>query len=208
MIGGPDGIRTLETSNIGASPVDNRSNSNAVLGGLCVLAAALVAFVWVPLDVDSGVVEQVRRRVQIGDSLAPITAAVFIAIGGLVLLLVERRVPDQPAFTLQNLRFIALSAAIIVVGFLIMRFTGPLTVDVVNLLTGGELQYRLLRDSAPWKFIGYFIGGIFVVTGLMAQAEGGITRKNLGIATAVVIALILIFDVPFDDLLLPPNGDV
>ncbi len=208
MIGGPDGIRTLETSNIGASPVDNRSNSNAILGGLCVLAAALVAFVWVPLDVDSGVVEQVRRRVQIGDSLAPVTAAVFIAIGGLVLLLVERRVPGQPAFTLHNLRFIALSAAIIVVGFLIMRFTGPLTVDVVNLLTGSELQYRLLRDSAPWKFIGYFIGGIFVVTGLMAQAEGGITRKNLGIATAVVIALILIFDVPFDDLLLPPNGDV
>ena len=208
MIGGPDGIRTLETSNIGASPVDNRSNSNAILGGLCVLAAALVAFVWVPLDVDSGVIEQVRRRVQIGDSLAPVTAAVFIAIGGLVLLLVERRVPDQPAFTLRNLRFIALSAAIVVAGFLIMRFTGPLTVDVVNLLTGGELQYRLLRDSAPWKFIGYFIGGIFVVAGLMAQTEGGITRKNLGIATAVVIALILIFDVPFDDLLLPPNGDV
>ena len=168
--------------------MDNRSNSNVILGGLCVLAAALVAFVWVPLDVDSGVVEQVRRRVQIGDSLAPVTAAVFIAIGGLMLLLVERRVPDQPVFTLQNLRFIALSAAIIVVGFLIMRFTGPLTVDVVNLLTGSELQYRLLRDSAPWKFIGYVIGGIFVVAGLMAQAEGGITRKNLGIATAVVIA--------------------
>ena len=208
MIEGPDQFRSLETSNFGASLVDNRSNSNAILGGLCVLAAALVAFVWVPLDVDSGVVEQVRRRVQIGDSLAPVTAAVFIAIGGLMLLLVERRVPDQPVFALQNLRFIALSAAIIVVGFLIMRFTGPLTVDVVNLLTGSELQYRLLRDSAPWKFIGYVIGGIFVVAGLMAQAEGGITRKNLGIATAVVIALILIFDVPFDDLLLPPNGDV
>ncbi len=208
MIEGPDGIRTLEPSNIGASLVDNRSNSNAVLGGLCVLAAALVAFVWVPLDVDSGVIEQVRRRVQIGDSLAPVTAAVFIALGGLVLLFVERRAPDQPAFTLRNLRFVALSAAIIVVGFLIMRFAGPLTVDVVSLLTGGELQYRLLRDSAPWKFIGYFIGGIFVVAGLMAQAEGGITRKNLGIATAVVIALVLIVDVPFDDLLLPPNGDV
>ena len=208
MIEGPDQFRSLETSNFGASLVDNRSNSNAILGGLCVLAAALVAFVWVPLDVDSGVVEQVRRRVQIGDSLAPVTAAVFIAIGGLMLLLVERRVPDQPVFALQNLRFIAFSAAIIVVGFLIMRFTGPLTVDVVNLLTGSELQYRLLRDSAPWKFIGYVIGGIFVVAGLMAQAEGGITRKNLGIATAVVIALILIFDVPFDDLLLPPNGDV
>lgn len=208
MIEGPDGIRTLETSNIGASPVDNRSNSNAILGGLCVLAAVLVAFVWVPLDVDSGVVEQVRRRVQIGDSLAPVTAAVFIAIGGLLLLFVERRSPDQPVLTLQNVRFIGISAAIIVAGFLIMRFTGPLTVDVVNWLTGDDLKYRLLRDSAPWKFIGYFIGGIFVVAGLMTQAEGGLTRKNLGIATAVVIALILIFDVPFDDLLLPPNGDV
>ena len=188
--------------------MDNRSNSNAILGGLCVLAAVLVAFVWVPLDVDSGVVEQVRRRVQIGDSLAPVTAAVFIAIGGLLLLFVERRSPEQPVLTLQNVRFIGISAVIIVAGFLIMRFTGPLTVDVFNWLTGDDLKYRLLRDSAPWKFIGYFIGGIFVVAGLMAQAEGGITRKNLGIAVAVVIALILVFDVPFDDLLLPPNGDV
>lgn len=188
--------------------MDDRSKSNAILGGFCLLAAVLVAFVWVPLDVDSGIVEQVRRRVQIGDSLAPITAAVFIAIGGLILLLVERRVPDQPVLGWGNLRFIGIAAAIVIVGFLIMRFAGPLAVELFNQLAGTERQYRLLRDTVPWRFSGYFIGGVFIVSGLMAQANGSLTWKNVGIATIVVIALILIFDLPFDDLLLPPNGDV
>ena len=36
-----------------------------------VIAALLLIFVWVPLDIDTGLVEKVRRQIRLGDSLEP-----------------------------------------------------------------------------------------------------------------------------------------
>lgn len=184
--------------------MSSHSRSNLIIGLIFLAFAALVAFVWVPLDVETGLVEKVRRRIMIGDALAPTVAAFFIGLGGLILVLFERKAPDQPSVNLANLTFVGLQIFILVVGFLIMLYAGPLAVW----LFGGDTEYRLLRDTAPWKYIGYFLGGVFIVAGLISQSEGRLSFRSVVIAIGVVIALILVYDLPFDDLLLPPNGDV
>lgn len=178
--------------------------SNMYLGILFVAFAGLVAFVWVPLDVETGLIEKVRRQTNIGDALAPTVAAFFVGLGGVLLLLFERSDPNQPRLVSANVMFIGIQIGILVFGFLIMLYAGPLAVQLLQ--DGGE--YRLLRDSAPWKYIGYFLGGTFIVSGLISHVEGRFSGRNVWISICVVVALIVIYDLPFEDLLLPPNGDV
>lgn len=185
-----------------------RSNSNLWLGLACLCFALITIFVWIPLDTDTGLVEKVRRRLVVGDALAPTVASVFVALGGLGLLLFERNDPDQPRITQQSLRFVVLVLGILVSGFLIMRVTGPLAVELVDQFTAADMEYRLLRDTAPWKYLGFMLGGTFVVTSLVAQLEGRLTLRGLLIGVVASIVLIVVYDLPFDDLLLPPNGDV
>ena len=180
------------------------SRSNMYLGILCVAFAALVAFVWIPLDVETGIIEKVRRQTNIGDALAPTVAAFFVGVGGVLLLVFERNDTNQPRLVSANVRSISILIGILVVGFLIMLYAGPLT---VYLLQDG-VEYRLLRDSAPWKYIGYFLGGTFIVSGLISHVEGRFSGRNVVIGICVVVVLIAIYDLPFEDLLLPPNGDV
>lgn len=181
-----------------------QSRSNLYLGAIFLAFTALVAFVWIPLDVETGIVEKIRRRTVIGDALAPTVAAFFVGLGGVILLVFERNDPDQPALTSTNLRFIGIQILILVVGFLIMLYSGPLAVY----LLGDGAEYRLLRDTAPWKYVGYFLGGTFIVSGLISCAEGKFTGRSVLIGVCVVAFLIAIYDLPFEDLLLPPNGDV
>ena len=184
--------------------MSSHSRSNLITGLIFVAFAIVVAFVWVPLDVETGLVEKVRRRVTIGDSLAPTVAAFFIGLGGLVLILFERKASDQPSVNLANVTFVGLQILILVIGFLIMLYAGPLAVSIFN----GDTEYRLLRDTVPWKYVGYFLGGTFIVTGLISLTEGRVSGRGFGIAVCVVLVLILIYDLPFDNMLLPPNGDV
>ena len=78
-----------------------------------------------------------------------------------------------------------------------MRWEGPVLVE----------EYRLLRASAPWKWVGFVLGGTVVVTGLISAIERRLSLRALLIGIAVTVALIVLFDLPFDDLLLPPNGE-
>lgn len=180
------------------------SRSNMFLSIICIGFAALVAFVWIPLDVETGLIEKVRRRTVIGDALAPTVAAFFVGVGGVLLFVFERKDTSQPRLNSENVKFISIQIGILVVGFLIMLYAGPLAAYMVQ--DGGE--YRLLRDSAPWKYIGYFLGGTFIVSGLISHVEGRFSGRNVVISICVVLALIVIYDLPFEDLLLPPNGDV
>ena len=72
---------------------------------------------------------------------------------------------------------------------------------------GADLpEYRLLIDTVPYKYIGFACGGFLMVFGLISWVEGRPSRKAAMIAIGAVIALIIVYDVPFDSLLLPPNG--
>ncbi len=184
------------------------SKSNLYLGLFCVGFALLLLFVWIPLDTDTGWIEKVRRQVTIGDSMAPSVAALFLLVGGAILIQFERNVPRQPTMTADNLRFIGSILLILLISLSIMRYCGPLVVAITNTLTGDTPEYRLLRDTAPWKYLGYFSGGIVMISGLIALIEGRLTGRILLISAVAVLVLIAIYDLPFDDLLLPPNGDV
>ena len=149
-------------------------------------------------------IEKVRRQTNIGDALAPTVAAFVIGLGSLLLLLFERKKTDQPGLGLASLKFIGIQIAVLVSGFLVMLYAAP----IVLWLFDGTAEYRLLRDTAPWKFIGYLLGGTAIVSGLISQAEGRFSGRSVVIGLCVALALIASYDLPFDNLLLPPNGDV
>ncbi len=185
----------------------NFQKPNIILGVAAVLFAVLL-FIWIPLDTTTGLIEKVRRKVLIGDSLAPVLAGVFILVGGVMLLLFERNATNQPSIDRLNLKFVALCVATLAVGLLLMRFAGPATVLITNLMTGSELEYRLLRNTAPWKYIGFILGGSLAIGGVIALAEGCLRPRTVVVAIGAILAMIAIYDLPFDDLLLPPNGDI
>lgn len=171
------------------------------LGLLTCLAALLLIFVWVPLDVDTGIVDKVRRQFVIGDSLGPVVAGAVILIGGLLCLL--RPNAQDPAIGPDNLIWLAQLLAALAASLLVMRFAGPALVELF-----AEPSYRALRTTAPWNYTGYLLGGTVLIAGLN-WAMGGRPRRNavlLGFAASLAIAML--YDLPFDNLQLPPNGDV
>jgi len=92
----------------------------------------------------------------------------------------------------------------------IMRWLGPMLVSVavgVGLLDT-QANYRALRDTLPWKLVGFVAGGGLLVTLLCWFAERHWSWRRLGIGLLIALGIALVFDLPFEDLLLPPNGDV
>jgi len=179
------------------------SATSAVLGLVCIAAAVLALLIWIPLDIETGLIEKVRRQTSIGDSLLPTLACGFVLVGGLFLLL-QDKVPGDNTLASGHLRYLLLLIVILGVAFTVMRWLGP---AVVWVFTEDE-AYRPLRDTAPWKYLGYVAGGTILVSGLMALGEGRVTLRSVIIGLLATLALIAIYDLPFDDLLLPPNGDV
>ena len=187
--------------------MSRKLNRDSLLGLLCIAFALLLIAVWVPLDTETGIIEKVRRHLALGDALAPTVAGLFILVGGLMLAL--QAAPDSAkAITSRNLAFLARLLVLLIASTVLMRWSGPLAVTASNALTGGDLSYRLLRDTVPWKYIGFVLGGMTLVAGLVTLVEQRLTWRTLAIALAAVLVLIALYDLPFDDLLLPPNGDV
>ncbi len=178
-----------------------------------VVSAALTLGIWIPNDIESGLVETFRRQTTIGDAMAPTMLATGIFIVALAMGLIswlrsrfgykERQV----GLDRLSIEFLFRLAAIIVLGLLLIPYCGPLSVDLINAL-GGEIgSYRVLRDTVPYKYIGYFLGGFVMIFGIIWLIEQRPTRSAALVSLVAVIVLIVLYDLPFDDLLLPPNGD-
>ncbi len=190
------------------SEESGRIDGERIVGLVCIVAALAVGFAWIPLDVESGIVERVRGRQAIGDALAPAAAACLLGLGGLLLLLAPRR-GDIPAVPGRDtLGFIVRLALIVLPALLAMRHAGPLTVEALQALGLDLADYRLLRDTPPWSYLGYLAGGTVLVAGLIGLVRHRLDWRILALGFAVALALALAYDLPFDDLLLPPNGDV
>lgn len=170
------------------------------LGLACLAFALLLVFVWIPLDTDSGIVETVRRRLTIGDAMAPTLAGVLIGLGGCLVVL---RPGPPAALSADNLRFLVLLLVVCAVALELMRWTGPLLAALFS-----DVDYRVLRDTAPWKYAGFLTGGTVLIAGLIGFAERRLRWRMLAVAVVACLVLIAVYDMPFDDLLLPPNGDV
>jgi len=187
--------------------MDPFRHTNLYIALGAVALAVLTAFVWIPLDVDTGLIEKVRRQVTIGDALGPAVAAAIIGLGGVALLL-QRGGADSARLTWFNLGFVLLLLGLFAVAFAVMRWTGPALVQIVSLLSGEELSYRSLRDTAPWKYLGFLPGCALLIATAISFIEGRLSWRAVLTGLAASGALIALYDLPFDDLLLPPNGDV
>ncbi len=176
--------------------------ANVLLGLLACATALAVALIWVPMDSTTGLIEKVRRQVTIGDALAPTLAAGVILLGGVLVLFFE---PAENArrLTLKHLQFLVAFLLVVFVAFTVMRWAGPALGAL--LLEDG---YRPVRDTAPWKYVGFVLGGIVLIAGLIALVEARASMRGVILGLLATVALIVIYDLPFDDLLLPPNGDV
>ena len=171
-----------------------RITQDAALGALVLAFGLFIVFVWAPLDSETGIAEKVRGRWAIGDALAPIVAGALLA-GAL-------RTAAPAALGWRNLGFLAAVIGCVGASLAVMWLAGP----VAAALTVGD--YRPLRDEAPWKYIGFVLGGGLMIFSLIALVERRLSLARLALALAVALALALIHDLPFEDLLLPPNGDV
>ena len=126
------------------------------LGAFFLGFGLLTLLVWVPLDTDSGLLQKVRRTTLIGDALAPSLAAVLLSLSALWLLITSWEKTEE--ISRVNLRPALLIAGTLISAMLLMRWTGPLLIE----------EYRPLRDTLPWKYLGYMLGGSFMIFGLIS----------------------------------------
>lgn len=171
------------------------------LGLLAAVFALVLIFVWVPLDTDTGLIEKVRRQVTLGDSLGPTIAGVVILLGGCLTFLGSEA--TAPSLSANNLRWVGVLLGIVAVSMILMRFSGPAITALMS-----EQPYRNLRATPPWNYIGFLAGGAALVALLISLVGRKFTWKSVLIGLIASLAIALLYDVPFDDLQLPPNGDV
>lgn len=175
---------------------------------------------WIPTDIETGLIEQDRYSVQIGDAMLPTVTA--LAILGLSLLLALQSLlkmrtrsedkgeapQDSASLTAENAFNILIMALVLLGSVALMVWAGPLLVDALNALGVTDKSYRQLSDTVPYKYVGFALGGFVMVFGLIAWVQGHLHWRGGAVAIGMVIFLILLYDVPFNSLLLPPNGSL
>jgi len=175
-----------------------RLSRDQKLGAMLLVFAVLALIFWVPIDIDTGIVEKVRRRIAIGDALAPVFALCILGASALAMLLNRTTKQDQSI----NWRFLLTISISFGLVLSVMRYLGPVVSDLFN-----DESYRALRDTAPWKYIGFITGSTALITILSSLAERSFNVRRLWIALIISVVLALIYDLPFKTLLLPPNSD-
>lgn len=184
--------------------------------GVVVLAGSLISlFVWFPADIPTGFFfTNAIGREEPGDAFFPIILAILLAALSVIQLSIAimgrgpSASPDvQNSLTIQNLRFLLIFIAIIGCGLAIMYGLGPLVVWMLNALGVLDADYRQLTDTAPYKYIGYVVGGFVMTIALIARTEGKVRRNSVLAVLITLVVAILIFDVLLKNVLLPPNAD-
>ena len=132
------------------------------------------------------------------------------AIMGILSILKVGEVDDRPAEPGQDRRsykFLLHLAIVIGLGLVVMVYAGPLAVELVNVFFGETGTYRQLKASFPYKYVGYLLGSVIMVTGIIQVVENRFSKSAVWVSILAVLGLIILYDMPFDNLLLPPNGD-
>ena len=179
--------------------MESSSRKDKLLAIFFILAALLIIFLWVPMDTGTGLVEKVRRKYTIGDALAPTVAAAILLMGGVLLWL---RPSPHSSITKQHLIWTACLLGVLTLSLLLMRYTGPIAALLL------DVNYRPLRSTPPWNYIGFLVGGTILIGGLTSLVERRLSANSFIIGLIASLVVALLYDLPFDDLILPPNGDV
>ena len=178
-----------------------------------IIASLISLLVWIPNDIETGVIERFRRQITIGDAMAPTMVAwgvLFVSIALLIDAILSSRAPrasENSVMDAQSFVFLFKLTIVIIIALLLMFYGGPLLVDFLNLVNGESNNYRLLKGSPPYKYIGYILGGFVMVFGSIGVVENKFFTNGAWLSIIAVTVLTLLYDVPFDNLLLPPNGD-
>ena len=185
--------------------------------GVVVLLGSLLAlFVWFPADIPTGFFfTNAIGREEPGDAFFPIMLAVLLAILAVIQLVLALLSPKpanedggpSPTLTISNFKFLFIFILISLIGYAIMYWLGPLTVSLLNSVGLLDANYRQLTDTAPYKYIGYVVGGFLMTITLIAWTEGRIRRQSVIAVVLTLIVAIIIFDVVLKNVLLPPNAD-
>ncbi|MDP7152255.1 MAG: hypothetical protein QF394_07940 [Rhodospirillales bacterium] len=183
-------------------------SADMITTALLILLGLVTLLLWIPGDIDTGMIEKFRRQVFIGDALIPTLAAGTIVICASVHLLISllrsnTNQIEEDTLNRESLGFLLVVSMIVGASLVLMFWLGPLAVSVFD----SESSYRTMRDTTPYKHLGFLVGGMVMMAGLISLIEGKISRQRIIISLISVLLLIFIFDVPFDSLLLPPNGD-
>ena len=178
-----------------------------------IIASLITLFVWIPNDIETGVVEKFRRQITIGDAMAPTmvaSAILFVSMALLINAILSSRALralENSAMDMQSFIFLFKLTFIIFIALLLMLYSGPLLVEFANLMNGENNSYRLLKGSLPYKYIGYVLGGFVMIFGSIGLVENKFFANGAWLSIIAVAVLTFLYDVPFDNLLLPPNGD-
>ena len=166
--------------------------------------ALVVLFIWIPSDISTGIIDVWRRNVRIGDAMLPTFAAIgiLLASGAIGLRAVLRL--GQSSFRKIELRFLCWCVAILTVAMALMMWTGPLLASIWSDESAG---YRVLRAQSPWKYAGFIVGGFVLVYAFISFANHRFSWRFGTIALIATVAIAAFYDLPFNNLILPPNGD-
>lgn len=179
-----------------------RFNSDFYLGLGGIIAGCVIIFVWIPLDVETGLVEKVRGQIKIGDAMAPALAAGFLILGGLLTMFQSFRCQGRINLNWTGMKFLALTLTLLAISLSIMRWAGQFSAQFF------AADYRSLRATIPWKYTGFFLGGGFMIFSLISLMERRMRWRIFILSVLAVVMIMLIYDLPFENLLLPPNGDI
>lgn len=179
----------------------------AVMVGIGVLAILF----WIPNDIETGMVETFRRQTTMGDAFLPVLTAYAVLICAAIQLTIAIFRREDPTaittgFDIRSPVVIGGVLLIVAVSLVLVFWTGPLAVALFG-PDDLEFGYRQARDSFPWKYVGYVVGGFVMIFALTSLIEGAIRLRRAVSSILAVLFLILVFDVPFENILLPPNGD-
>ena len=183
---------------------ESKKRCDVTIGLVGTGLALLTLFYWIPKDIDTGVIDEWRRTVRIGDAMLPTFAAVVVLGSSLMVVLRGILGLATGGPRTMSLGFLGLVLAVFIISLSVMWVAGP---ALVRLWFGGDVPYRTLIDTAPWKYTGFVLGGALMVFGFIALARHRLAWRDLGIAFGATIVIALLYDLPFDNLYLPPNGD-
>ena len=165
----------------------------------------LCIFVWIPADSETGLVETVRRRLIIGDALAPTVASLLGLVCAAFLMI---KPENQPELSRKALVSLFIYIACFSVTLAVMRYFGPAMIDSLHSLNLLSFSYRPLRATFPVSYISFVTAGGIMIFSLSVYIDRRYSWARLGVCFALAFFIALLFDVPFEDILLPPNGDV
>lgn len=188
------------------SQASGRDPFNLGFGIAAVLFALTALFVWFPNDMRGGFTElSPGGDTAPGDAFFPTLLAVAILILGVVQTAAALRAKTASTgrLTRFNLSFVAAFVVLFAVGITLFTHTGQLAAEWL-----GPAPYRQLSDTAPWKWIGFCVGGFLIGYGPVLAVERRFRFTSALVVVAALVVLIVIFDGLLADIRLPPNADV